>query len=112
LRHAVPQGCHSVFGESDVDLGAQPVKREALGEVRRAGRGAVEQEPVLMLGHEELEQDLTLRSEQRRIDALAGCACGHVVADQTLQERARLRSPDGNDGTVFEKRRVRHESCS
>ena len=58
---------------------------------------------VLVLDHEELEQDLALGRQQRGIDALAWRALLHVVADESLEERAGVRPPDGDDGTVFEK---------
>jgi hypothetical protein len=110
---AAPKRGHREVGcGRDVDLGAEAVERQALEQIGRARRGAVDEKALIALGDEKLEQDLALGGQQRGIDAAAGPAILHVIADETLQKGACFRTADCDERAVIENGRVNHRSSS
>src|SRR5262249_31764193 len=63
---------------------------------------AIDEDRAVAFAEDEVEEDLALRRQQRRIERAARRQLLDIVGDEALQERARLRAGDGNDGTVVE----------
>ena len=87
----------------DRHLGAQPVDGQPAHQVVGRVGAAVDEEAVgAVARHQEVEQDLALRREQR---ARPGFACRNAVevdGEDVLQEVFGLRPGHGKDGAVGE----------
>ena len=99
-RRAVPRGDHDVVVAEvrDLDLGAETVKAEPPNEVAHQRTRQVEQEALAVPQDEEVEQDLSLRRQQRPIGGGISRR-RHVGRHENGQERLRVGARDGGHAT-------------
>jgi len=88
----------------DLDLGAQLVHRQPPGEVAKLAAWAVEQEVLFPRQHEEVEQHLALRRQQRRECGCAGFQRFDGLRQQAVQKRPRVLSTDAKHTAIRENR--------
>lgn len=90
----------------NLDLGAQAVEAEALDEVGRERRRAVDEERQAgvdgRLHHQEVEQDLALRRQQRGVARLAGAEALDVIGQEPLQKAVGVGARDPDHPAVGE----------
>jgi len=94
------------LGEADV--GAQAVEHEPADEVVEARGFDVEPERVAVGEHQEIEQVLALRRQQRGVERGRLGQLVQVVADQTLQQLRRIATADLQHAAVAQSRPARH----
>ena len=90
-------------GVADRDPGPEFIDRQALGEVGGERHGTIQEKgwrPAGGAQNEEIEQNLALRGQQRRVARLPRRQADNVVGQHPLQEAGRVLAFDANHAAV------------
>ncbi len=88
----------------DLYLGAQPVQCQFFQQGIAGRARHIQQQCAVAFGDKKVEQDFALRRQQGCVQSGAWSeAAGDVIGHQALQEIARLRPGNGQDGAVIQK---------
>ena len=118
LGRLAPIGDDAVVGAfvGDVDLGAQLVETQPLGELgglaRRRSRARSRARRAGQPDDEEIEQDLALRRQQGGVARLVRRKLFDVVGDHALQQRRRVGAGDPDDSAIAEPNRLSHHAAA
>ncbi len=97
-----PEGRDPRRGGGDLYLGAQAVQGEFVDQGLALVSPAIDEAAVVPANHEQIEQQSALGRQQGGEAGLAGGQGLHILGDQSLKERAPVRSGEGNGGAVVQ----------